>query len=297
MNNYVILTDSSCDLPNEICERMDIEVIPLTVHLEGKAYHNYLDWRELSPANFYNALRSGKIATTAAANVDDFLLAFRNCLTAGKDVIYIGLSSALSSTFSGAVAAINLLESEYDSFIGRRIYAVDSRCGGLGLGLLAYLAAKAREAGMALDSLRDYIENTKLRVCHWITVSDLNHFRRGGRLSYTTAFFGTILGIRPILHLSSESILEAYAKVRGQKNAVAALADKLNYAENISESTIFVGHTGCPIDAAVLAGEVRARFKPKDIIIGNVGPAIGSHAGPDALALFFLGDRDMPKSK
>ncbi|MGI6027794.1 MAG: DegV family protein [Candidatus Heteroscillospira sp.] len=294
MSDYIILTDSSCDLPAELCEELDIEVLPLTVHLDGKTYRNYLDWREIQPAAFYKALRDGKTATTSAVNIDDFLCAFRSYLSTGKDVLYIGFSSALSSTFSSAAAAITLLESELTDFPGRRVLAVDSRSGCLGQGLVVYHAAKARAEGKSIDEVRLLAEELKMRACHWITVSDLHYFSRGGRLSYTSAFVGSVLGIKPLLRVNSQSILEMQSKVRGRKNSISALVDKLQYADDIHNQVIFLGHTGCPIDAAVLAGEVRARFKPKDIIISNVGPVVGSHAGPDALALFFLGERDMP---
>lgn len=294
MSEYIILTDSSCDLPDELCRELDIEVLPLTVHLDGKSYRNYLDWREIPPQSFYNALREGKTATTSAVNIDDFLCAFRSYLSAGKDVLYIGFSSALSSTFSNAAAAITLLESELQDYPGRCVLAVDSRSGCLGQGLVVYYAALARAAGKSINEAREEAERVKMRACHWITVSDLHYFRRGGRLSYTTAFVGSVLGIKPLLRVNSQSILEMQSKVRGRKNSIAALTDKLQYADDIENQVVFLGHTGCPIDAAVLASEVRAKFKPKDIIISNVGPVVGSHAGPDALALFFLGDRDMP---
>lgn len=294
MSDYIILTDSSCDLPNELCEELDIEVLPLNVHLDGKTYQNFLDWREISPHSFYNALRGGKTATTSAVNIDVFLTAFRKYLKTGKDILYIGFSSALSSTFSSAAAAISLLEPELTSFPGRHVYAVDSRSGCLGQGLVVYHAAMQRAAKKSIEDVREYTEKIKQRACHWITVSDLHYFRRGGRLSYTSAFVGSVLGIKPMLRVNSQSILEMTAKVRGRKNAVNALVDKLQYADDIHNQVIFLGHTGCPIDAARLASEVRDRFKPKDIIISNVGPVVGSHAGPDALALFFLGERDKP---
>ena len=294
MSDYVILTDSSCDLPADLCEQLNIEVLPLTVMLDGVSYQNYLDWREISAPAFYNALREGKTAMTSAVNVDAFLSAFRSYIADGKDVLYIGFSSALSSTFSNAAAAITLLEPDLAAHPGRRVLAVDSRSGCLGQGLVVYHAALSRAAGKSIDEVRDEAEKLKMRACHWITVSDLHYFRRGGRLSYTAAFVGSVLGIKPLLRVNSQSILEMQSKVRGRKNAMAALVDKLQYADNIEDQVIFLGHTGCPIDAAVLAGEVREKYKPKDIIISNVGPVVGSHAGPDALALFFLGERDMP---
>lgn len=294
MSEYVILTDSSCDLPADLCEELSIEVLPLTVHLDGNTYRNFLDWREISPNHFYNALREGKKATTSAVNVDDFLTAFRSYLSAGKDVLYIGFSSGLSSTFSSAAAAINLMESEEEDFGGHRVLAVDSLSGCLGQGLIVYHAAKARAEGKSIEEARDLAERIKVRSCHWISVSDLHFFARGGRLSKTGAIVGTALGIKPLLRVNSKSILETQEKVRGRKKSMSALVDKLQYADDIENQVIFLAHTGCPLDAAVLESMVRERFNPKGIIVSNVGPVVGSHAGPDAVALFFLGERDMP---
>ena len=294
MSEYIILTDSSCDLPAELCEELNIEVLPLTVHLDGKTYRNYLDWREISPTDFYDALRSGKMATTSAVNVDDFLNAFRGYLEQGKDVLYIGFSSGLSSTYSSAVAALGIMEDEMESFGGNRILTVDSLSGCLGQGLIVYHAAMARAEGKSIDEVKELCEKIKVRSCHWISVSDLHFFARGGRLSKTGAIVGTVLHIKPLLRVNSKSILEILEKVRGRKNSISSLADKLKYADDIENQVIFLAHTGCEADAAKLEQIVRERFNPKGIIVGNVGPVVGSHAGPDAVALFFLGERDLP---
>jgi len=292
MSDYIILTDSSCDLPADFSDELQIEVLPLTVHLDGKTYRNYLDWREICPDDFYNALRAGKMATTSAVNVDDFLTAFKKHLSEGKDVLYIGFSSGLSSTFGNAVAALSLLEEE--DFCGHRVVLVDSLSGCLGQGLLVYHAALAKRKGKSIDEVRDMVEEMKVRSCHWISVSDLHFFRRGGRLSLTSAVVGSILGIKPLLRVNSKSILEIQEKVRGRKNSMKALVDKLQYADDIENQVIFLAHTGCEEDAKKLKAMVRERFNPWDIVVGNVGPVVGSHAGPDAVALFFLGERDLP---
>ena len=292
MNDYVIMTDSSCDLPQEVCDELGIEVLPLSICLDGKSYRNYLDWREIAPEVFYNALRDGKTSTTAAANIDDFQKAFLRCFEAGKSVLYIGLSSAFSSNFSSAITAIALMGDRAKEFPDLRICAVDSRSASLALGLIVYEAAVMKKEGKSMEEVRDYAESIKLRACHWIMVSDLHFFKRGGRLSGTGAFVGSVLNIKPIVRVTTKSTLDVCAKVRGRKHAMSALIDKLQYADDIENHVLFLGHTDCLSYAYDLREMVLKKYKPKDIIISNVGPVIGSHSGPDDLALFFLGDRD-----
>ncbi len=287
MCDYVILTDSSCDLSAELAEQLGVEVLPLTVEIEGKRYHNYLDGREIGFAEFYAKLRSGIPATTAAVNVGEFTDKMEPILQAGKDILIPAFSSGLSTTYnSAAIAAADLSERYPD----RKIYVVDTLAASLGQGLLVYLAAQKKAAGASIEEVRDWLEENKLHLCHWFTVDDLNHLKRGGRVSATTALLGTMLSIKPVMHVDDEGHLINVGKARGRLASLKAMVDKMaETAIEPASQTVFISHGDCPEDAEKVAQMVRERFGVKDVVINYVGPVIGAHSGPGTLALFFLG--------
>jgi len=287
MGDFAILTDSACDLPANLAIDLELSVAPLSVLIDGNTYINYLDGREINPSVFYSKLREEKMATTAAVNVDTFSTVMNSLLESGKDILYMGFSSALSGTFnSGAVAANDLAE----KYPERKIYAVDTLCASLGEGMLVYLAAEEKKKGKTIEEVRDYVEATKLHLCHWFTVDDLHHLKRGGRVSAATAILGSALNIKPILHVDNEGRLINMEKTRGRKTSINRLVEKMaETVINPADQTIFISHGDCEEDAKYLAELIKQKIGVKGVVINHVGPVIGAHSGPGTLALFFVG--------
>lgn len=287
MSQYIIMTDSSCDLPAGLAAELELEVLPLSVLIDGKSYVNYLDERDITFADCYAALRAGKNATTSAVNVEAFVQAMEPHLQAGEDILYLGFSSALSGTYNaGAVAAQQLAE----KYPERKLYAVDTLSASMGQGLLVYLTVQQKRAGATIEQARDYAEAQKLHLCHWFTVDDLNHLHRGGRVSATSAVLGTVLNIKPVLHMDNEGRLIFMEKVRGRRNSIKRMLEKMREtAIEPEKQIVFMSHGDCLEDAEYLAGRIREEWGVKDVIINYVGPVIGAHSGPGTLALFFLG--------
>ena len=287
MNNYVIITDSSCDLPDSLVKELELEVLPLAFIMDGKTYRNYPDNREMSPEEFYNRQKNGLMATTNAINVGEATDAIETVLKRGMDALVLGFSSGLSTTFNSFQIAAEELAEKYPE---RRVYAVDTLCASLGQGMLVYQAAKLRQEGKTIEEVRDWAEANKLRQCHWFTVNDLFFLKRGGRVSAATAVVGTMLQIKPVLHVDDEGHLINVAKARGRKASLNALVDKVGeLAEDPASQTMFISHTDCTEDARYVAGEVKKKYGAKEIIINSIGPVIGAHTGPGCVALFFMG--------
>ena len=287
MSDFVILTDSSADLSEEIVQQQKIQVLPLTVTIGGQDYRDWPDHRELDPHQFYDRLRKGEVATTAGVNVASYIEALEPLLQSGKDVLILAFSSGLSTTCNSAVIAAKELGEKYPD---RKIFAVDTLCASLGQGLLVWLCSREKERGKSLEALRDYAEQTKGRICHWFTVDDLNHLKRGGRVSATAALFGTMLSVKPVLHVDDQGRLIPMEKCRGRRAALLALVDHMEKtASDPANQTVFLSHGDCLEDAEFVAEEIRRRFGTKDIRIGYIGPVIGSHTGAGVVALFFLG--------
>lgn len=287
MRDYVLMTDSCCDLSASLAEELGVFVLPLSLELSGQTYHNYLDGREIGFSAFYDRIRAGETATTSAISVGVFEEAMRPFLESGKDILCLSFSSALSTTYQSAVIAA---EEMAESFPGAKIHVVDTLSASLGQGLLVYLCARKKQAGLDIDALRDYAEQTKGQVCHWFTVDDLNHLKRGGRVSATAALFGTMLSIKPVLHVDDQGRLIPVSKTRGRRASLTALVDRMEQtAIDPGTQTIFISHGDCPEDAQFVADEIRRRFGTEDIRINFVGPVIGNHSGPGTMALFFLG--------
>ena len=286
MADFVILTDSSADLPAELVEQLGVAVLPLSFTMGGKTRHNYPDNREMAPEDFYAALRGGEMATTAAVNVSDFTAAAEPHLQAGKDVLILAFSSALSATYQSAKIAAEELSEQYPD---RKIYAVDTLCASLGQGLLVTWAAREQAAGKTIDEVKEYVEENRLRLCHWFTVDDLNFLKRGGRISAATALLGTMLSIKPVLHVDNEGRLISMGKARGRAAALKALVDQMEQSV-VDADEVYISHGDCLADAEKVAEDVRSRFGTKRIVINHVGPVIGAHSGPGTVALFFRGE-------
>lgn len=289
MRDYVIFTDSSCDLPAQMAEALELKVIPLSVTIGDKTYENDLSGKALPFDACYALLREGQKATTSAINITQFVEAMEPVLQQGKDILYLGFSSALSGTYSAGAVAMEQLSKSYPE---AKLYAVDTLCASLGQGMLIYLAVQQKRAGKTIEETRDYVESQKLHLCHWFTVDDLRHLHRGGRVSATSAVLGTMLGIKPVLHVDEEGRLIFMDKVRGRRNSLKYLANMMEgTAIDPENQTIFISHGDCLEDAEALASMIRERMPVKDVVINYVGPVIGAHSGPGTIALFFLGAR------
>ena len=287
MSEYVLITDSSADLSQEMVQELGVTVLPLSFTIQGKTYRNYPDNREMDLPLFYDMLRAGELATTSAVNVAEYTQAVEPILQEKKDVLILAFSSGLSSTYQASVLAAEELREKYPD---RKIYTVDTLCASMGQGLLVYLAVQEQRKGRSIEEVRDWAESTKLHLCHQFTVDDLHFLKRGGRISATTAVVGSMLQIKPVLHVDNEGHLINIGKARGRQASLKALVDKME--KTVTEEgrkTVFISHGDCRKDAVTVADMVRERFGTQDIRINFVGPVIGAHSGPGTLALFYLG--------
>ena len=289
MSEYVIVTDSSADLSAELVEQLELSILPLAFILKGKTYRDYPDRREMPIGAIYTSLREGEMVTTAADNVAEYQAHLEPILAAGKDVLVLAFSSGLSTTCNSArIAAQELSEANPEG----KILVVDTLCASLGQGLLVWYAARMRQSGKSIEEVRDWAEANKLHLCHWFTVDDLHFLKRGGRVSAATAVVGTMLQIKPVLHVDNEGHLINMAKARGRKAALKALVDHMEQtAIDPAGQTVFISHGDCLEDAQFVAQEVSQRFgiPLERIVLNEIGPVIGAHAGPGTVALFFLG--------
>ena len=285
MNQFAIITDSASDLGQQMVDKMDISVLPLHFMMQNVDRADWPDHREMSLRTFYDLLRSGERATTSALNANDYIEAMTPILEAGQDILVIAFSSGLSTTYQSAVIAAKELREVYPD---RTIHVVDTLCAALGQGLLVWHASRKQAAGMGLEELVAWVEANKLNICHWVTVDDLSHLKRGGRISATTAIVGTMLNIKPIIYVDNDGHLINTAKVRGRKTAMDYLAKKLG--ETCTDlDTVFIAHGDCAEDAAALEAIVKEKYGVRNVITGYVGPVIGAHTGPGVLVLFFMG--------
>ena len=285
MNEFVLFTDSACDIAPAILKDWNVECISLSLLFDGedKEISNY----DITATDFYKRMRDGDTAKTSAINVEGFKTAFEPTLKSGKDVLYLGFSSGLSTTVNSARIAADELKEDYPA---ASVTVVDTLCASAGQGLLVYLAVKQRDEGKTLAEIAEYAEKTKVGMCHWFTVDDLVYLKRGGRISPTVAFVGGVLGIKPVLHMDDEGHLISMSKARGRKNALKAIVDRFNeLAVDKQNGTVFISHGDCIDDANELAGMLKDAFGVTVSIIADIGPVIGAHSGPGTLALFFVG--------
>ena len=285
MRDYVFLTDSCCDFSARMAEELELTVLPLSFTMEGREYFNYPDNRDIAPAEFYSKIRSGALGTTSAINVAAFQTAMEPLVEAGRDILCISFSSNLSTTYQSACIAAQEVQAAHP---GCKILVADSRAASLGQGLLVYLAVQEKRKGRSLEELHSYVEEMRDHICHWFTVDDLNHLKRGGRVSAAAALFGTMLQMKPILHVDGEGRLIPVDKVRGRKASISALLEKMD--ELVEDpSVVFISHGDCGEEAAALGDAIRRKYPVERLEINYVGPVIGNHTGCGVLALFFVG--------
>lgn len=285
MDNYVIFTDSACDIMPSVLKEWGIEFIELSFQFENedKVYYN----SDIEISEFYNRMKNGDTAKTSAINPESFSVAFEELLKQGKDVLYLGFSSGLSNTFNYAkIAAESLLEKYTD----RKIITVDTLAASAGQGLIVYLTSEKKKSGASIEDAAAFAEDLKLHLCHWFTVDNLVYLKRGGRVSPTVAFVGTVLGIKPILHVDDNGKLISVTKARGRKAALAAIVDRYGeLAVQKENGTVFICQADCLSDAEEIRAQLIEKYNAEVQLITDIGPVIGAHAGPGTIAIFFIG--------
>ena len=284
MNDYVIYTDSACDLDESILKDWGVlyEELTYTFTDSPRQYTNY----EIDPKEFYKMMRDGRIAKTSAINTATFVNSFSKVLEEGKDILYLGFSSGLSNTVNSAEKAAEELRVKYPE---NKIIVIDTLAASTGQGLLVYFAVEAKKRGADIEEAANEIREKVPHLAHWFTVDDLVYLKRGGRVSNVAAFVGGLLGIKPVLHVDDEGHLIPMSKVRGRKTSIKAIADKYTeLAITPNEGTVFICQGDCIDDANYLAGLIKERHGVEVKIISYTGPVIGAHSGPGTLALFFL---------
>ena len=287
MSDFVILTDSSADLGPDLIDQYGIQVLPLSFTIRGLTYQDFPDHRDMDPRVFYDLLRKEEVATTAAVNVAQYIQALEPLLQEGHDVLILAFSSGLSMTYNASTMAVEELRDKYPD---RKLYTVDTLCASLGQGLLVWMAAREREKGKSIEEVRDWVVSHKLNICHQFTVDDLHFLKRGGRISATTAVVGSMLQIKPVLHVDNDGHLVNIGKARGRHGSLKALVDRMEQtAIDPREQTVFISHGDCLEDAELVAQMVKDRFGVQNVYINYVGPVIGAHSGPGTLALFYVG--------
>ncbi len=284
--SYRIITDTCCDLWQDFYKELKVAAKTLTVSFREQIIDDYTEeWLK----EFYEGLRSGDAAQTSAVNPEGWKEMIEPVLSAGEDVLVLAFSSGLSTTYQSAVIAAEELRESYPQ---RTIRVVDTLCASMGQGLLLYYACKKRDEGLSLEELANWCESRKLNLCHWFTVDDLMYLKRGGRVSAATALVGTMLQIKPVMHVDDEGHLVKVGTARGRKASIDALAKKLGETGLPGENdTVFISHGDCKEDAEYLANKLKADYGVKEVIIYYVGAVIGSHSGPGTLALFFWGNK------
>ncbi|MBU3810184.1 MAG: DegV family protein [Candidatus Niameybacter stercoravium] len=288
--SFIIAVDSSCDLPLGYIEQEHLYVFSLIFNLGGQEHLDDLGQTYTSEA-FYNAIRNGAMPTTSQVNTYTFKKQFIEWAKSNTPVLYIAFSSGLSGTYNSALAA---REEVLEAYPDAQIQIVDTRAASSGMGLLVYHACLLRAQGQSIDAIRTYIEETRDYLCHLFTVNDLHHLERGGRISHTSAFVGSLLQIKPVLYVNNEGKLIPYQKAHGRKKALHALVTHLESLITLNPQPIMISHSDCIQDANYVAQLLQEKLDLSPVMINNIGPVIGSHCGADVVALFFIGKQKTP---
>ncbi len=286
MSEYVITVNSTVDLPKEWLSERNVPVIPLKYTIEGNTYE---DMNGLSSKEFFGKLREGKMAVTSQVNPDEAKTALEPYLREGKDILHLGFSSALSGTCNSMRIAAKELEEEYPD---RKIIVIDTLCACLGEGLLLYYALKHRSEGRSIEETAKWVEENKLHICHNVTIDDLEHLYRGGRISRTVAVLGGMVKIKPMLHVDDQGALKVIGKERGRRKALGKIVETASkQAQGWENDIVMITHGDCREDADYVAGLVRQKLGVDNILINNIGTVIGSHTGPGVVAVFCMGEK------
>ena len=286
MRDYVITVNSTVDVPKEWLEERHVPVIPLKYTIDGETY---TDMEGLSAKEFFDKLREGKMSTTSQVNPEEAAAELEPYIKEGKDILHLGFSSGLSGTLNSMKIAGEMLEEKYPE---AKVIVIDTLCACLGEALLLYKALQQKEKGMNIDELAGWVEENKLHVCHDVTVDDLNHLHRGGRVSKTTAVLGTLVQIKPIIHMDDNGKLQVIGKERGRKKSLNKIVDMaVEQSKGWDNDIIMITHGDCIDDAEYVAKLVREKMGIDNILINNIGTVIGSHTGPGVVAVFCMGNK------
>ena len=282
--NYIISTDSTADLPASYVKEHGIAIQFLSYTFGDTVYD--LD-NQMESHAFYERMRSGEMPTTNACIPDKVQQSFETYLKEGYDILHISFSSGLSASYNNARIAANELAEQYPD---RKIILVDSLCASLGQGLLVHYATTLKEEGKSIEEVAEWLEQNKLHLCHQFTVDDLFHLHRGGRVSKATAIIGTLINVKPVLHVDDEGHLTSVCNVRGRKKALLKLVEIMGeQIEGFENNIVFISHGDCLQDAEFVAAQIKERFGIQNFLIDYVSPTIGAHSGPGTVALFYLG--------
>jgi len=286
MKDFRIFTDSTADLSQQLVDELDVTVVPTEFFIGGKTYLDYPDAREMDKKTFYNMVKKGELPKTAVINPERFYTYFEPVVKSGVDILHLVFSSGLTTTMQNSLIAAEELKEKYPE---SNIVVVDTKSASMGEGLLVYYAAKMKKAGKSMDDIVKWVEDNRDTCAHWFTVDDLNHLRRGGRVTLAAAAVGGVLNIKPILHCNIEGQLEPVEKVRGRKAALEFLLNKVKEtAIDVENNIIFIAHADSADEAEWLAGQIKEQCGAKNIHINFIGPVIGAHAGPGAIGVLFL---------
>lgn len=283
--SYKIITDSTMDMPKKTAESMGVDSLPLMFTIDGVEYKDNFG-ADMDPHVFFEKVRAGQMPSTTLINTDRFLVHFRTYLENGIDIVYIAFSSALSGTCQCAMQAADQLREEFPD---RQIFVIDSLCASMGEGLLVWQAARLKDSGMDAAELASWLEQNKLRVVHWFTVDDINHLRRGGRVSAAQALLGTLMKIKPVLHVDDEGRLIAMEKVMGRKKALQNIVDKIVERYDGSVKAVFISHGDVLEEAQAVEAMFREKLPDIEVLINTIGPVVGAHSGPGTMAVFCFG--------
>ena len=290
MRNYKIITDSTCDLPSTVIRELDVHVIPMEYILDEVSHFQDIEDEGEKTASFYGSLREGKVSSTSMINTARFMHVFEPYLKAGQDILHISFSSALSGSYNASRMAAEELKELYPE---RKILVLDSIAASIGQGLLVYHAVLKKRQGLTHEELYVWLEENKKQICHWFTVEDLMHLKRGGRISALSANIGTALNIKPILSVNMEGKLVNLGKVMGRKKSLSELIIKMKTSiETPENQVVIIGHGDSLKDAEFLSSKLKNELHVKEVIMTQIGPIIGSHTGPGMIGLTFIGDRE-----
>ena len=286
MNEFVIVSDSTVDLPKEYLQSKQVPIISLSYIMDGVTYE---EMDGLSHKEFFEKLRAGSLPTTSQINPEQARESLEPFAKEGKDILYIGFSSGLSGSYNSVRMAAEDLKEEYPDI---NIIAIDSLCACMGEGLLLYKALELKEHGMSMEEIAKWVEANKLHICHNVTVDDLNHLHRGGRISKTTAVVGSMIKIKPIIHMSDEGKLVVIGKERGRKKSLVSIVDRMEkQMQGYDNDIVMITHGDCIEDAEFVKKQVEERFGIHNVMINGIGSVIGSHTGAGVVAVFFMGDK------
>lgn len=286
MRDYVITVNSTVDLSKEWLEERKVPVIPLKYTIDNETY---TDMEGLSSKEFFEKLRDGKMATTSQINPEEARAQLEPFLKEGKDVLHLGFSSGLSGTYNSMRIAGEELKEEYPE---AKIIIIDTLCACLGEGLLLYKALQLKEAGKTIEETAKWVEENKLHICHNVTVDDLFHLHRGGRISKASAVLGSVVQIKPIIHMDENGKLQVIGKERGRKKSLNKIVDMaVEQIKGWDNDIAMITHGDCQEDAEYVAKLVRERLGIENILINNIGTVIGSHTGPGVVAVFVMGNK------